>query len=807
MLQIFILTALRNIKRQFTLSSIKIIGLTIGTLCFLFTYLFYLHEFSYDQFPKADRIYRYVHRVNLPEGMQTYAVTNALTGQALINEFREIESSCRLLQRNLPIRNENGDISFNETRALFADSTFLEFFPFELELQKQTSGLLKKPFTVILSPTAAKKYFGNENPVGKTILAFDNIALEIEGVFAHNFNKTHLGKTDFVVSFATLESIGKNPNWSRYIPASLNLNVKGFNGFHTYFLLAADANPKTIVEQFPAFIEKFRGPGRSERLKPTLQSLSSIHLESNLNYELDQNGNKTAANIFLLIGVVILIISNMNFINLSTSEFIRRAKSIGIQKLLGTSRFSLILSFLVETFIVCSISVCLSVIILFVLKGEFDLLVNRQLEIELVKIIRLILVLLFMVSLLSGLYPAIFITRVRPVQIIKGKKIMGSSFGIVKNSLVLFQLSISFALVTSAIVIYNQLDYLLNKNLGFNSEKLLQINTAGLSQNEIRDVKTEISRLRGINKVTSTSTTLGVTGFSYGVSLPESGDEERRYQAIGHFVDENFLETLQIDLVSGRFLDESIGADSTENIVINERASKVIFDGNAMNRQLIIPSTDGTGGSLTMTVVGVIKDFHHSSLHNEIEPLLLMHRPRQFMNILVRFETTNNEELISSLEKEWKKIIPHKPFDYTFMDENLAHVYEDEKQSRDLIVAFAMIAIGIASIGLFGMALFMAEQRTKEFGIRKVLGAGTFQLQYIFSKPLYPLISVSFIVGSALAYYYSTRWLQQYPFKVEISPFHFIISLVTISLVMLLTLVYHFVKMAKVNPVDILKDQ
>jgi len=807
MLRIFILSAFRNIKRQLTLSAIKITGLTIGTLSFLFTYLFYQHEFSYDEFPEADRIYRYVHRVNLPEGMQTYAVTSAMTGQALMQEFSEIESSCRLLQRDLPIRNEHGDISFNETRILFADSTFSDFFPFELALAKRSSGLLTRPFSVILSPAAAKKYFGNEKPIGKILVAFDDIILEVVGVFAHDFNKTHLGKTDFVISFATLESIGKNPLWSAHIPASVNLNVKGFNGFHTYLLLAPNTSPQPIVAKFPGFIEKFRGAGKSERLKPALQSLRSIHLESNLNYELDQNGNKNAATTFLLIGIAILIISNINFINLSTSEFIKRARSIGIQKILGTSRFSLILSFLVETFIVCSISVLLSVTTLFVLKGAFDLLVNRQLEIELVKIVPLIFILLSTGSLFSGLYPAIFITRIMPMQVIKGRQITGHSFGAVKNSLVLFQLSISFALVTSAIVIYSQLDYLLNKNLGFNAEHLLQINTTGLKQNEIRNIKTEISRLKEIKNVTCISTTLGVTGFNYAVSLPESGDQERRYQAIGHFVDEDYLKTLQIDLIAGRFLDENISADSVENVVINETASRVIFDGNALNRKLNIPRTDGSGGTLTMTVVGIIRDFHHSSLRNEIEPLMLMHRPGQFINILVRFETGNTTGLISSLQNEWRKIAPHKPFHYTFIDENLALVYKDEKQTRDLIATFAMIAIGIAAIGLFGMALFMAEQRTKEFGIRKVLGAGTIQLQHIFTKPFYPLMAVSFLAGSLLAWYYSTRWLQQYPFKIEISVFHFIVSLAIVLSVMLLTLIYHFTKTAKLNPVDILKDQ
>lgn len=805
MIRIFIVTAFRNIFRNPLLGTIKITGLTIGTLCFVMTLLFWTHEHSYDNSPNADRLYRYVHRVNLPERMEEYAVTGAPTGPAILERFPEVEAYCRLLVQPMTLRSAKQETVFNEERFLYADSTFTQFFPFPLA--KSVSDMpLRNPYSVIISPAAAERYFGNEDPIGKTLLTTNRTEFVVTGVFGSALTTTHIGSVDFVASLESLVLMGRDPVWANRIQPSTMLESKGYNIFYTYFLLQPDTDPAAVVAKFPAFIEEFRGQGRSERLKPSLQLMKDIHLHSELIYELDRNGNERTADTFLLIGLLILVISNVNFINISTSEFIKRSKSIGMQKVLGTTRASLIVSFLTETLVLCMLSSLLAVGLLYTLLPFVNELVIRELVIDSVTILVVMPSVALASALLSGLYPAIYITRVRPAEVIRSRFSMGKSISYTRNALVLLQLTISFALVSGAILIYSQLSFLLSKDLGYDTSRLLQVNSNGASPGSLLAFKKEIARTPEVMGVGGSATAFGLAGQGFQITLPESGDVERRYAVMANYVDSEYLNTLNIPLVEGRFFDETIVTDSTEGVVINETAAELLFKGDALGKRIQLPSTSVNGLTYNRTVLGVVKDFHFESLHNTILPLMLIHTQASPTNILVRYRSENAAELVTAIEREWKRLFPQLAFQYTSIEDAAEAVYREEHSLRNLITIFSSIAMGIAAIGLFGTGLFLIEQKTKEFGIRKVLGADNRALHLLFSRPLLILLGTAFAISTPVSYYLGKEWLLSFPYRTSISVGVFVLSFLLIFGVVLLTLVYHFRKMSRLNPATVLKE-
>jgi putative ABC transport system permease protein len=805
MLRIFVVTAFRNLKRGIVLSSIKITGLAIGMLCFIITIVFYQHELSYDEFPDADNVYRYVHRVNLPEGMEEYAFTSAMTGPAIRDRFSTVQSFCRLLLQPMTVRAENQEAGLNEDRFVFADSTFEKFFPFTLSSGKAGT-LLKDPFTVVISPRAAKKYFGDENPLGKLLLTNDETAFRVTGVYAENNSRTHLGTLDFIASFASLEPMGKKPGWANRMPATTKLDAKGFNSFYTYFLLSPGTSPHELTDKFPAFIEEFRGEGKSERLKPTLQALKDIHLHSGLKYEIDVNGDSRIPLVLLIIGSIILVISNINFVNISISEFIRRSRGVGIQKVLGTSKAVLISSYLTEVFLLALVSGVISISFLYGLLPFVNRLIGRDMVLDLSQAAFLLLVISVGSTLLSGLYPAIHVSRVRAVEVIRSRFSMGKSVGNTRNVLLLLQLSISFALVAGTLIIYSQLDYLLQKDLGYDTSNVLQINTVGTTSQVLKTFKEQLSETRAVGAVASSSTAYGQTGFSFGIRLPESGDEERTYGVIAIIVDSDYLQALQLKLLNGRFFQRDIATDTIDNVVINETAAGLLFDGDAIGKKIMLPS-GGLTGSKVVTVIGVVADYNHASLRQRIEPLILQFDPSRFNYLLVKYDLKDLHAVVSALDRKWRTFFPDKLFEYIALDESGKQIYKDEKSLGDLIAVFSVVAVGIATIGLFGVGLFIVQQKTREYGIRKVLGATTRSIYLGFGKPIFILLFIAFIISTPVSWYFASRWLSKYPYRTEISLSVYANSFAFIAAIVVVTLLYHLGRMAKVNPVEVLKEQ
>lgn len=802
MIPVLIKSTFRLLSRSKVLSAVKIIGLSVGSAVFLLSTHFCLEELQYDrQHPDAENVYRYVHRGITPEGLQSFAVTSAMTGPALKERFPEVRDYCRAFATRVSIRNPLTETSFNEKRFAFADSTFLDFFNFPLQAANPSA--LNKPLAVILTPAMAKKYFGDHDPIGKVLIINGELEFTITGVFKENFKKTHFN-FDFVSSYESLEVIRNNPKMAGQIPISLNLQKKGYNVFCTYLNLVPGSATE-LEGKFPAFIEDFRGKGVSERLKPTLQPMTSIHLESHLLYELDQNGSKMTVFTYFAIGLVVLLIACINYINLSTAELMNRAKGIGLKKILGIKASSLTLNHLVETAVVTFISIVVCIIIVGTGGDVFNRLINRQIAYLDTPGLLLLACIFLVVVTLAGLYPALFIGRAKGLEAFRGEMRASRSGDWLRNGLVFFQLLTSFALITVSLLMYGQLDFLIHKDPGFDADQVISINASAATFEQRTALKSELLRESGITHAGQCSVPPGEQLFSLGVTLPQNeGEDERRVMTYQTFVDENFADALGIQLDSGRFFSATIPADSTGSIVIN-RAALEALGKSVLTRPINIPSLVGAPTPTRKTAVGVINDFNFASFHKAIEPLMLEYNPRRCNYVLVRLEGASAHRVIEAAERTWKNIMPGLPFEYYFMDERFARFYDDESRQKTLIGGMSALAVALAALGIFGTTLFVVQKRTREVGIRKMLGSTRSGLLLLLVRPVTMLVTVACAAGAPVAFLSGSKWLEQYPSRIVISPVMFLIAFVLVALVVGATILYHFLRLTRISPVEVLR--
>lgn len=802
MIPVLIKSTFRLLSRNKILSAVKIIGLSVGSAVFLLAAHFCLEELQYDrQHPDAENIYRYVHRANTPEGLQSFAVTSATTGPALKERFPEVRGYCRAFAGRVSVRNPLTEASFNEGRFAFADSTFLSFFHFPLQTANPAAPT--KPLAVILTPAMAKKYFGDHDPLGKTLLINGEIEFTVTGVFRENFKKTHFN-FDFVASYESLEVIGNNPKVAGQIPISLNLQKKGYNVFCTYLKLVPGSAAE-LESKFPAFIEDFRGKGVSERLKPTLQPMTSIHLESHLLYELDQNGSRMTVFTYFAIGLVVLLIACINYVNLSTAELMNRAKGIGLKKILGIKASSLTLNHLAETALVTGISIVACMVIVTTGGDVFNRLINRQIAYLDTPGLLLLAGIFVGMVVLSGLYPALFIGRAKGLEAFRGEIRASRSGNGLRNGLVFFQLLTSFSLVTVSLIMYGQLDFLIHKDPGFDANQVMTINATAATFEQRMALKSKLLRVTGISHAGQCSVPPGEPLFSLGVTLPKNeGEDERRVMIYQSFVDEDYMSAMGIQLDSGRFFSASVPADSTGSIVIN-RAALDALGKDVLTTPIKIPSLVGASTPTSKTAVGVINNFNFASFHKIIEPLMLEYNPRRCNYVMVRLEGASSRGVMDAAEHAWKAIIPGLPFEYYFMDERFARFYDDEARQKTLIGGMSALAVALAALGLFGTTLFVVQKRTREVGIRKMLGSSRSGLLLLLVRPVTLLVILACAAGAPVAYLSGSKWLEQYPSRIMISPSMFLIAFVVVVAVVGATILYHFARLTRISPVDVLR--
>ncbi len=803
----FIKIALRNLFNNKIFTFINITGLVVGITCFLLIALFVNHELGYDSFHEnAENIYRVNLRYDIGVNKFDEALGPVPLAEAMKSDFPEVIHSTRLYHTNYRgwiVYVKYGDKQFREEKFLFADSTVFDVFTIPL-IEGDPKKVLLKPNSVIITPEIAVKYFGDDDPLGKIIKTQDGILFTVTGLSPGMPAESHF-QFDLLASFATLPK-SRDPEW--YDTA-----------VYTYVLLQPGYPWKQLDEKLPGFSKKYVEPvlqgvmgipydqflAEGNYFGFFMEPLLDLHLHSDIPSLLNAKGNLDTVYIFSVIGFAILIIACINFVNLSTSRSMQRANEVGIRKVVGSGKLQLITQFLTESVMLVAVAVSLSAILVELLLPQFNSIINRVIEFNILKTwhyLPLSVLFIIFVGGLSGLYPAFLLSSFKPVAILKGMSISDAKGSDFKNMLVVFQFTATIVLFIGTMVIYNQLVFMQNKKLGYDKEQVIVINNAhklGTRQKAFKD---------RINNYTN------IVSSSYSDCLPQILLETKIFEKEGGLTNESHtLVTMMADMdinktyglrmAEGRFFDEKFPTDSFA-VVLNEAAVNSLEIDNIQDTRLTLVGRTKT----PLNVVGVLKDFHLESLHFKIRPFAaLVKRKRPGVYLSVRFDMGSIGETLAYLEDQWDEFAPGQPFEYIFYDDKIEEAYKDETQTGRLISVFAAITIIVACLGLLGLISHTTLRKTKEIGIRKIMGSSGSAIVLLLIKDLMKWVIIANLAAWPLAYYLMDNWLQNFVYRVDISYWVFIIAGVTSLVIAIITVSSHAIKASLANPVDSLRDE
>ena len=802
MLKSYFLVALRTIRKNPGYAGVNIFGLTLGISSFLVILLVVRFELSFDKFhTDSDKIFRINNELRLSSGNYKYPTCTSALALALTDQLPEVLEYTRLSGGGQQLVIEVETELYKENSSFFVDPNFLEFFNFPL-LQGEKDKVLIAPNTVVLTESAAIKYFGNTNVVGKTfkVKGQQEISYEVTGLLKNLPGNTHI-QFDLIFSNQSL----RNQNNGNF------LNSWSNDGFYSYIKLTDTEQ----AEKLSAKMEELKAAnieeGRLHLFNPDLTALTDIHLKSNLRNEISVNGSMDFVFIFTAIGVFVLLIAGINYMNLATARSAKRAQEVGIRKVLGAYKKQLISQFLGESLVLTGISAVLSLIIVHFLSNSFADFIGKPISSELLfqpEVLGILGLIVLVIGLGSGSYPALFLSAFKPVVVLKGKLVpgMGSS-GIFRKALVVFQFVISIVMIIGTAIVYNQLNFLQNKPLGFQRENILMVsNTNQAITPRMKAFKNELEKNPNIEGVTATFSKPGGLRPIIFVKSESVSDEVEGLNLAGINIYLNYLDVMEITVREGRNFDPSIPTDSTEAIIINRRAAgELNLKDDAVGKFIDV---QGFGGNWQRKqIIGIIDDINFEPLQRGTESCFYAYFFPNFQEIFVKVNPSAQSEVVQYVQEKWSEFAPSQPFEYTFLEEDLASNYNNEKALSQLVVFFAILAVGIACLGLFGLASYSAEQRIKEIGVRKVLGASIPQVLYLLSKDFAILIAIAFIIASPLAYYLSGWWLQNFAFAITPSIFTFLLAGITALVIALLTVSYKTYAAARSNPVKALRSE
>jgi putative ABC transport system permease protein len=804
----YLKTAFRSLLKNKGFTTLNVLGLTLGVATCLLIVFYVLDELSYDRYNvKGDRIYRINNLVKFGGNENVYAASPAPTALALKNDFPEIEQVVRF-QNAGRIRVKKGSQYIQEDRGVFTDSSLFTVFTLPM-IEGDPVNALRDPHSVVITEQTAKKYFNRTNVVGQVLLIDENIAYTITGVIRDLPAQSHF-QFDFFLSVSTLPS-SREDAWLT-------------NNFNTYVLLKTGADPARLEAKLPGFIRKYMGPQLQDVLHVTFDAfeqrgnyyrfslfpLTRIHLESNSADDLAPNGNIEYVYIFSAIALFILLIACINFMNLSTARSANRAREVGVRKVLGSPRKYLIAQFLTESVMVTMAGAILAVVAAWALLPLFNILSGKELTVSahlFGRLLPVLLVFALIIGCLAGSYPAFFLSAFQPIDVLKGKLASGFKGGRLRSFLVVFQFAISLFLITSTLVVYQQIKYIQSRDLGYSRDHVLVVHNTESLGSQASSFKQEIKQLSGVDNATLTSA-LPTADFGNATSFFEDRalDQKRAVHSQRWSVDEDYLGTLGIKLKSGRNFSRQMPTDSTA-VIINEAAAKLLSYANPLNQPVYAPGDNFLKKIITYHIIGVIKDFNFRSLRQNTTPLaLILDNDRGALSIRLR-AGANIPALLEQVRDKWKELSPNQEFAYSFMEEDFDGLYRAEQRMGKIFISFSSLAILIACLGLFGLVAYAAEQRTREIGIRKVLGAGVSSIVRMLSKDFIRLVLLAILIASPLAWLAMHKWLQGFAYRIEISWWVFIVAGVIALLIALLTVCFQTLKAAMANPVNSLKTE
>ncbi|MBN1210995.1 MAG: ABC transporter permease [candidate division Zixibacteria bacterium] len=797
--------ALRNITRNKAYSLINITGLAIGMACCILITMWVVDELSFDRYHEnAGRIYRVTHELTLGGTSRTAPLVSLPMAPALVEEYPEVINAVRLSRvPRTPV--QYGDKVFYEEGILFADSSVFDIFSFPL-VEGNPGNALAASYTAVLSEATARKYFGDEDPLGKTIIYNGSSYYTVTGVVKDVPRNSHF-TFDILCSYKTLV---EDQPWR---------SAWGNIGDFGYILLEKNADYRALENKLPALIDKHLGDALKQvgaSLKLFVQPLTDIHLHSNMVGELGSNGNIVYVYLFSGIAVFILLIACVNFINLATARAASRAREVGMRKTFGAMRSKLIRQFVSESILFCFLAVILSLVLLELFLPLFNSIAGRELSVSFWRspwFIPGLLGLVLLVGLAAGSYPAFYLSSFQPIRVLKGDLKSGRSNARFRSVLVVFQFTISIALIAGTVIIYNQLNYVRSVNLGFQQDQVVVIsnmNKFQLYQQE--SFRNEMSGLAGVVDVTLSSGVPGKSGGYLQNFLPEGFSEDQSQLVRVMKIDEHFLSTLGIELASGRNFSEEIASDSVESVLINETAAAMFGWDEAIGKIIKQPDTQSPERDyISHKVIGVVKDFHINSLHEPIEPLIITSKYEPWLetirNLSVRLAPGNIRNTMDLIKDRWSAFSSNLPFDYFFLDETFARQYREDERLGNLVLSFSLLAVIIGCLGLLGLSSFTAEQRTREIGIRKVLGASMTGIVRLLLKEFTLLVLAANVIAWPLAYFVMKRWLEGFAYHTDIGPGTFIVTGLIALAIAILTVSYQAVRAAVLNPVKALRHE
>jgi len=794
----YLLIALRSIKKNKTYSFLNVFGLTIGISCALIIFLFVYDELTYDHnHLNRDVIYRLNGSYHLPNngGIEAYATTGPVVGEMIAKDFPEIKQMVRFRRMRDRVVQIPGTNERVYELLIAADSNVFKLFTFPL-LSGDPNTALVEPQSMVLTESMAKKYFNRTNVVGETLyLPEDTLTFKITGVMADQPSNSHL-QFNFLISFETLKNLHYNlDSWWNY-------------SFHTFLELEKGVDVSALSEKIKFISRKYIADQEDYsgyRQEYSLIPLSDIHLHSNLRTELAPNSKASYAYIFLLIGIFLLLIACINFMNLATARSAMRAKEIGLRKVAGAFRSQLIGQFLSESIIMAAMAMILSLGLTYLLLSQVNDFTGKQLVLINNPVSWLALIsITVVVGLLAGSYPSFFLSAFRPVETLKGNFKTGNKGNLLRKSLVVFQFTISIFLISGTLIVSQHLNFIRSMDLGFNKDHILTLPTrnANNAQRDYGVLKNELEKMAGISGVTLSSQ---VPGIELGNNVVRKGwDDEAAWSDMRFLaVDEDFAKVYGVEFVEGRFFDKAFPSDETQSFLVNESGMKRLGWDNPkeiLGQPLSWQDRKGR-------VIGVVKDFHYMSANVAIEPFIIVMNKPWSVGYLSAKITGDPSVMLSQIEKAFTQTLNDKIFEYSFLDVDFDQQYKSEEKFMSVFTFFAGVAIAIACLGLYGLAMFTSEIKFKEIGIRKVLGASGLSLILLMIKEFSVLVSIAFLLAVPAAYFGMNEWLNSFPYKDNINPLLFLLAGFISTMIALLTVGYQSLKAANINPVESLSNQ
>ncbi|MGY3053075.1 putative ABC transport system permease protein [Pedobacter sp. UYEF25] len=796
MVKNYIKTSFRYLKKYRVFSVINLIGLSLGLCICFFAFLYVSFEMNHDTAPKqASQIYSLVTDEKKPDGIN-YESASAAMGPAMLVEFPEVKAFVRIFLDDYII--QKGQENYGTAPLAYADSTLFSIFSFPL-IAGNTKTLFNAPFDMVLSESAAKKYFGTTNCLGKTLTLNGNQHATVTGVMKDIPANSHF-KRDIILSLSSLIGIEGNSTWTT------NWNRYGFN---TYLLLKKNASIEKLTAKLPDFIKRHNVQTNMIQIL-ALEPLKDVYLKGKARGSKAgtmDHGDIIHVYAFSLIAILVLFIACFNFINLTTAFSLQRTKEIGIRKVLGAVKQQLIIQFMSDALIICLIAFGVALLLAILLMPTFNQMIDVKLGFSFnqeLKAIALLFLSSILVGLISGLYPALFLSSFKSINSLKGiENLKGYS---VRKTLVIVQFCIAIGLIISTLLIYRQIDFMKNQDLGFKKDHMVVIDFQYDNRilNHRDAIKTQLAEIAGVKETSFSSYIPGKPNRKFPVEIESANRVKKEFQSDAYFVDEDFLKQYQIEILAGRNFSNTFN-DKSQSMILNEAALKTLGYKNpqdAIGKRFSQKTANGDG-----TIVGVIKNFHFHSMEQEIPPLTLRVSPGFFTFLSVTISGKDVPNTLRSIAHKWAEFAPDLPFSYFFSDDAYNAIYKSDDDFQKVFTYLSIIAILISSLGIFGLSVFSMAQRKKEIGIRKVLGASIPEIIKVLSLDFIKLVVVAFFLAIPLAWFGVYYWLQEFAYRAEIVWWIFPVSGLVAMCIAFLTISFQAMKAALANPIKSLRTE